>query len=73
MASIVIHKKELKLCPFCGGIPAMEHIGNDHTKSRKIVTKCKGCRIQRTDAAIRHNFEWLENVAIEQWNMRANK
>jgi Lar family restriction alleviation protein len=64
--------EELKPCPFCGDAPEMQHIGNAHTKSRKIVIKCNGCRIQRTDAAIRHDFNWLEKLAIEQWNKRAN-
>lgn len=62
--------KELLPCPFCGTNPIVETIGNDYTKSRKITIKCPSCRIQRTDAALRHGFEWLEEVAADQWNSR---
>lgn|SRR5574343_1876697 len=61
---------ELKSCPFCGGEPELQHIGNLHTKSRKIKIKCKKCRCQRTDAAIYHDFNWLEDVAAKEWNRR---
>ena len=58
-------------CPFCGcDNIELSHIGNDHTKSRKINVKCKGCRASRTDAALRHNFDWLEGVAVTAWNRR---
>lgn len=64
--------KKIKLmsCPFCGGEPDLQHIGNDYTKKRKIKIKCKKCRCERTDAALRHGFDWLENVAIKNWNQR---
>ena len=61
---------ELKECPFCGGEADAVHIGNLHTKSRKIEIKCKKCRCKKINAAIRHNFDWLEKVAVEDWNQR---
>ena len=63
---------ELLNCPFCGGEPEMLHKGNDYSKKREITVKCTNahCRIQRTDAALRHGFDWLENMAAEGWNKR---
>lgn len=60
----------LKPCPFCGGEPDLQHIGNEHLKKRAIKIKCKQCRCQRTDAAIYHGFNWLEEVAAKNWNQR---
>ena len=48
----------------------MHHVGNDFTKNRKVVIKCPKCRIARTDAALTHGFDWLDNVAIAAWNQR---
>lgn len=58
-------------CPFCGTAPQIKLIGNDHTKSRKVQIRCPECRIERTDAAIRHGHDWLVNVASLEWNNRA--
>ena len=60
-------------CPFCGSTPTWHLIGNEFTKSQKIVVKCPKCRIQRTDAILngrRYTTEWLEEVAIYNWNRR---
>jgi hypothetical protein len=58
---------ELKLCQ-CGGEPEIIRIGNEYTRSRKITIRCPKCRIERTNAAIRQGFDWLEKISIEQWN-----
>ena len=63
--------ENLKPCPFCGGEANLHHVGNDFTKNRKVVIKCLKCRITRTDAALTHGFDWLDNVAIAKWNQRA--
>ena len=67
-------KKDIELlpCPFCGCEPIEKHIGNNHTKIRKIVIKCPQCRCQRTDAALRNGFEWLEEISAMNWNQRPN-
>lgn len=64
--------KEIELleCPFCGSDPVAIHIGNNHTKIRKIVIKCPECRCQRKDAALRNGFEWLEKISADSWNKR---
>jgi len=57
-------------CPFCGGEPDVKYKGNDYTKTRKVTVKCKKCRCQRTDAAMRNGMEWLEEIAIKNWNQK---
>lgn len=64
--------QELKLCPFCGTMPEILRRGNDFTKKRSITIKCKVCRAERTDAALRNGMDWLEAVAIKNWNQRPN-
>ena len=64
--------ENLKPCPFCGGEANLHHVGNEYTKSRKVVIKCPKCRIARTDAALTHGFDWLDNVAIAAWNQRVD-
>ena len=58
------------LCPCCGGEPELKFKGNDFTKSRSVTIKCKKCRLQRTDGAIRNDAVWCAKTAIEQWNER---
>ena len=63
-------------CPFCGSDPIWHLIGNGFTRSQKIVVKCPKCRVQRTDAILNghgHTIEWLEDVAVKNWNQRTNK
>lgn len=64
---------ELLPCPFCGGDPEIRRQGNDHTKSRRVVIRCPSCRVERADAAIRHGMDWLEGIAVEHWNTRAER
>jgi len=62
---------DLKRCPFCGGSNVnLKYVGNDRTKSRKVIIKCADCRFTRTDAAIRHNHDWLTEVITKAWNTR---
>ena len=55
-------------CPFCGSAPRIIRIGNDATKKRKVMVSCPKCRIERTDAAINHGFDWIMDVARKNWN-----
>lgn len=57
-------------CPCCGGESSLLFKGNSHTKSRSVTIKCKSCRLQRTDAAIRNSAEWCAKTALELWNTR---
>ena len=61
---------KLKLCPFCGGKASLKNIGNEWTKKRSVIIKCKSCRVQMTNSALIHDMEWLESVSIKDWNMR---
>lgn len=64
----------LAACPICGSEAELLFIGNDHTKSRKVTVKCSEihCRVQRTDAALKQNHEWVARVAIKGWNKRTD-
>lgn len=57
-------------CPFCGGDPTVKYIGNEHTRIRKIEVSCTKCRVKRTDATLRFDFRWLEDVAAKNWSQR---
>jgi hypothetical protein len=59
-------------CPFCGDSPHVMPKGNSYTKKRSVTVKCKTCRIERTDAALSHGFDWLYKVAAESWNSRTS-
>ena len=63
---------DLLPCPFCGCGVKLKHIGNDRTKTRKITIKCTNpfCRVERTTAAIRYGFEWIEQEIVKHWNSR---
>ena len=58
-------------CPFCGNNPVVRFIGNDSTTRRAIEVKCGSCGATRIDAAIMHGFDWLEDIAVKNWNKRA--
>jgi len=60
----------LKPCPCCGSEAKLQFVGNARTKRRSVTIKCTKCRLQRTDAAIRHVEQWVAEVCIEQWNLR---
>ena len=62
--------KELKPCPFCGNIPEWFTVGNDYTKKKKTIIKCKKCTAQITVGAIRNNVAWTIDKCAEVWNKR---
>ena len=64
------HDIEFYPCPFCGDKPYVIPKGNALTKKRSVTVKCRTCRIERTDAALIHDFEWLYRVVADNWNKR---
>jgi hypothetical protein len=66
------HDIEFFPCPFCGDAPHVMPKGNRNTNKRSVTVKCKTCRIERTDAALNHGFDWLYKVAAESWNKRTD-
>ena len=67
------HNIYFKDCPFCGDSPYVTPRGSIRTKKRAVIVKCKTCRIERTDAALRYGWDWLYNIAAENWNNRVIK
>ena len=61
---------ELLPCPFCGGVGELTFKGNSHTNSRSATIKCKKCRVQITNAALKHDSKWCAEATIEDWNNR---
>jgi len=57
-------------CPHCGGEPELKFIGNEHTKSRTAVIKCKDCRATILNSTIHQNSETVANWTITAWNNR---
>lgn len=65
-------KVGLLACPCCGADPVMHQKGSDWTRTRKVTIKCPECRLQRTDAALRHDMAWLIDVSTKAWNTRTD-
>jgi len=57
-------------CPCCGSEAELTFKGNPYTKKRSVTIKCKGCRLQRTDATLRGSAEWIAKASIKEWNKR---
>lgn len=64
---------ELKPCPFCGGEPYLNQVGNlGHHRKVKIHAGCKPCRFEMTNASLGSvDFPFLINATLKQWNKRA--
>lgn len=65
-------ENNLLTCPFCGGIPELLLIGNDHTKKRSVKIECTKCHTVQITGAIKFNHEWCKKTAVEKWNKRIN-
>ena len=64
---------ELNNCPFCGSEPKIKHIGNELTKTRTIEISCSRCQAVKTEKAIHKSMSWLEDIAVQGWNMNPKK
>ena len=65
---------ELKPCPFCGSEDIqLLHIGNYHTKSRKITIRCRNCRVEKTIAGISSENKLLIDDIVHWWNNRTQQ
>ena|SRR5690554_2494099 len=58
-------------CPFCGEYPESFNKGNEYTKKRCSVMKCKKCNYELTVCAIYKTIDWCKQRAIAAWNRRA--
>ncbi len=65
-----MNNEKLKSCPFCGGEAELQEIGNNHTKSRSVIIKCKSCRVQIKNSALKKGMDWLIDTSIKSWNTR---
>ena len=69
----------LKNCPFCGAVPDVKRIGNNHTKKQVCEIDCStlGCFAQQRVGILNgrgHTYEWAKQKCRERWNTRnANK
>lgn len=61
---------ELKLCPFCGTVPIIETAGNNHTRTRSAIVKCKQCNVIMKQTALRMSSWWILKQVIASWNKR---
>ena len=63
---------ELLPCPMCGSEAELIFVGNPYTKKISTTAKCtnKMCRVQRTDATLKGDAEWVAKVTIKRWNER---
>ena len=63
---------QLLNCPFCGGRPKVEKIGNYVTVLRKVKIKCKKCRIEKTLSTVNTKNPWsfLFSNIKDHWNRR---
>jgi len=67
-------KIQLENCPLCNSEDlSVSHIGNERTQKRSIEIKCKNCRINIKDSAMRYGFDWLESLASSNWNNRQSR
>lgn len=57
-------------CPFCGGRPELEMVGNNYSKIKKAKIKCRQCNVQNTIAARRNDQIWCGKTIIKMWNIR---
>lgn len=63
---------KLTFCPFCGGIPVMNKIGNEDSKIMAIEIKCTECLATMTYRSPYIRFEWVKEISIRSWNAGAN-
>ena len=65
---------ELKPCPYCGGTAQWWIKGDANplaSGSKRLITvQCSKCGAEQRTGALRFSTEWLQNKAIEKWNLR---
>ena len=57
-------------CPFCGSQPEIHTAGNSWTQKRIVTIRCPQCRIERAEAALKFEMDWLMQIAVHHWNKR---
>lgn len=63
-------ENQLLPCPFCGGKPVVKKIGNEYMRKRTVQIRCPECRIERRDSTLKPGWDWVEAIAIKNWNQR---
>lgn len=58
-------------CPFCNSNVEKIFIGNDYTKKRSVVIKCKTCCLEMSISALKNNHRWCEEEITKKWNKRS--
>lgn len=61
---------ELLPCPFCDSSPHITQIGNNVTKKRSVIIKCKKCGVQMKTSALIFDVEWCQKDVSKKWNQR---
>ena len=71
------YNKQLKSCPFCGGLPVLRHRSygsGNYGYGHELVVECKNCAVTMTCADVSYrslsDCQKELSAAVEKWNKR---